>query len=159
MTAGSDGVVLLPFGNGAERMLHNKNIGSKILNIDLNTHTNAHICRATLEGIAFAFMYGMELLMAEGLQPKVIRAGNDNLFQSKVFANTLCTLIGFPIELYDTTGAVGAARACALENGDFKAFGERQLKNDHIHTLFPHKDPQPYLEAYQQWKELLEKEL
>ena len=159
VTEGSDGLVLLPFGNGAERMLHNKNIGSKILNIDLNTHTNAHICRATLEGIAFAFMYGMELLMAEGLQPKVIRAGNDNLFQSKVFANTLCTLIGFPIELYDTTGAVGAARACALENGDFKAFGERQLKNDHIHTLFPHKDPQPYLEAYQQWKELLEKEL
>lgn len=159
VTVGSDGVVLLPFGNGAERMLNNKNIGSKILNIDLNTHTNAHICRAALEGIAFAFMYGMEILLAEGLQPKVIRAGNDNLFQSKVFANTICTLIGFPIELYDTTGAVGAARACALENGDFKAFGETQLKNDHIHTFYPHKDSKPYLEAYQHWKELLEKEL
>ncbi|MGB5377410.1 xylulokinase, partial [Muriicola sp.] len=156
---GSDGMVLLPFGNGAERMLNNKNIGSKILNIDLNSHTKAHICRATLEGIAFAFVYGMEIIMAEGLQTKVLRAGNDTLFQSKVIANTLCTLLGFPSELYNTTGAVGAARACALENGDFKDFGETQLKNDNIHTFYPYKDSKPYLEAYQQWKELLEKEL
>jgi xylulokinase len=103
---GSDGVKLLPFGNGAERMLNNKNIGSKIVHLDLNLHSNAHLCRAALEGIAFAFVYGMEILIAEGLKPKVIRAGNDNLFQSEVFTNTICTLIGHPIELYNSTGAV-----------------------------------------------------
>jgi xylulokinase len=159
VSIGSNGVVLLPFGNGAERIFNNKYIGSKILNIDLNLHTKAHICRAALEGIAFAYMYGMEILMKEGLPPKVIRAGNDNLFQSRVFANTICTLIGYPIELYNTTGAIGAARACTLENGDFIAFGERQLKNDHLHTFYPHKNSKPYLKAYQNWKELLEKEL
>ncbi len=156
---GSDGVVLIPFGNGAERMLNNKNIGSKILHLDLNLHTKAHLCRAALEGIAFAFVCGMEILMAEGIQPKVIRAGNDNLFQSEVFSNTICTLIGYPIELYNTTGAVGAARACSIQDGDFKSFRENLLKNDLLHTFYPLKDPIPYQKAYQNWKKLVEKEL
>ncbi len=156
---GSDGVVLLPFGNGAERMLNNKKIGSQILHLDLNIHTKAHICRAALEGIAFAFVYGMEILIAEGLKPNVIRAGNDNLFQSKVFANTICTLIGHPIEIYDTTGAVGAARACELQNGNFKVFGETLLNNDHLHTFYPQKNSKLFQRAYQHWKAILEKEL
>ncbi len=156
---GSDGVVLLPFGNGAERMLNNKNLGSQILHLDLNIHTKAHICRAALEGIAFAFVYGMEILIAEGLQPNVIRAGNDNLFQSKVFANTICTLIGHPIEIYNTTGAVGAARACELQNGNFKVFGETVLNNDHLHTFYPQKNSKLFQKAYQHWKAILEKEL
>ena len=156
---GSEGLMLIPFGNGAERMLHNKNTGSQILHLDLNLHTKAHLCRAALEGIAFSFMYGMEILKAEGVQPKVIRAGNDNLFQSEVFTNTICTLIGHPIELYDTTGAVGAARACTLQDGDFKSFGETLLKNDHLHTFYPLKDPKPHQKAYQRWKEILEKDL
>jgi xylulokinase len=156
---GSDGVLLLPFGNGAERMLNNKNNGSQILHLDLNLHTKAHLCRAALEGIAFAFVYGMEILKAEGVQPKVIRAGNDNLFQSEVFANTICTLIGYPIELYNTTGAVGAARACTLQDGDFNSFGETLLKNDHVHTFFPLKDPKPYQKAFQHWKEKIDQDL
>jgi xylulokinase len=156
---GSDGVKLLPFGNGAERMLNNKNIGSKIVHLDLNLHSNAHLCRAALEGIAFAFVYGMEILIAEGLKPKVIRAGNDNLFQSEVFTNTICTLIGHPIELYNSTGAVGAARACKLQDGDFNAYGETLLKNDHLRTFYPLKETIPYREAYQNWKVILEKEL
>ncbi|WP_297764987.1 FGGY family carbohydrate kinase [uncultured Muriicola sp.] len=155
----SEGVLVLPFGNGAERMLNNKNIGSQILHLDLNLHTKAHLCRAALEGIAFAFMYGMEILKAEGVQPKVIRAGNDNLFQSEVFTNTICTLIGHPIELYDTTGAVGAARACALQDGDFTSLGETLLKNDHLHTFYPLKDLKPYQKAYQNWKEIIDKDL
>lgn len=156
---GSEGLVLLPFGNGAERMLNNKNIGSQIIHLDFNLHTKAHLCRAALEGIAFAFVYGMGILEEEGVQPKVIKTGNDNLFQSEVFINTLCTLIGHPIELYNTTGAVGAARACALENGDFNVFGQTQLKNDHLRTYYPLKEAKPYQQAYQNWKELLDKEL
>jgi xylulokinase len=156
---GSEGVLLLPFGNGAERMLNNKNIGSQVVHLDLNLHTKAHLCRSALEGITFAFVYGMEILVAEGIQPKVIRAGNDNLFQSEVFTNTLCALIGHPIELYNTTGAVGAARACSLQDGNFKAFGETLLKNDHLRTFYPLMDPKPYQQAYQNWKVLLEKEL
>lgn len=159
VAVGSGGVILLPFGNGAERMLNNKNIGSQILHLDLNLHSKAHICRAALEGIAFAFVYGMEILIAEGLQPKVIRAGNDNLFQSEVFTNTICTLIGHPIELYNTTGAVGAARACSLQDGDFNAYGESLLKNDLLHTYYPLKETIPYQKAYQNWKVILEKEL
>jgi xylulokinase len=156
---GSEGVLLLPFGNGAERMLNNNNIGSQLLHLDLNLHTKAHLCRAALEGIAFAFVYGMEILKAEGVQPKVIRAGNDNLFQSEVFAYTICTLIGYPIELYNTTGAVGSARACALQDGNFTSFGETLLKNDHVHTFYPMKDPKPYQKAYQNWKEIIDKDL
>ena len=156
---GSDGILLMPFGNGAERMLNDKNNGSQILHLDLNLHTKAHLCRAALEGIAFAFVYGMEILKADYVQPKVIRAGNDNLFQSKVFTNTICTLIGHPIELYDTTGAVGAARACALQDGDFTSFGETHLKNDYLHTFYPLKDPEPYQKAYQNWKEIIDKDL
>ncbi len=156
---GSKGLLLIPFGNGAERMLNNKNDGSQIFHLDLNLHTKAHLCRAALEGIAFAFMYGMEILKAEGVQAKVIRAGNDNLFQSEVFANTICNLIGHPIELYDTTGAVGAARACSLQDGDYNSLGEALLKNDHLHTFYPLKDRKPYQKAYQNWKEIIDKDL
>ncbi|NNJ88266.1 MAG: carbohydrate kinase [Eudoraea sp.] len=154
---GCDGLLLLPFGNGAERMLNNKNIGGQILHLDLNLHTKAHLCRAALEGIAFAFVYGMEILIGEGLQPKIIRAGNDNLFQSEIFSNTICTLIGYPIELYNTTGAVGAARACTLHDGDLKAFSDTLLSNDYLRTFNPLKETKPYEEAYQNWKEIVNK--
>ncbi|MEP7095441.1 MAG: FGGY family carbohydrate kinase, partial [Flavobacterium sp.] len=106
---GSDGVVVIPFGNGAERMFNNKNIGTHFLNLNLNIHNNAHLFRASLEGIAFSFVYGMECLKDDNAKINVIRAGNDNLFRSEIFSNTVATLIGHEIEIYNTTGAVGAA--------------------------------------------------
>ena len=82
---GSNGLCLLPFGNGAERMLDNSIIGSRFVNVDLNRHNKAHLCRAALEGIAFSFVYGVEILKSDGIKIKVLRAGNDNLFRSDIF--------------------------------------------------------------------------
>jgi xylulokinase len=153
---GSDGVCVIPFGNGAERMLNNKEIGTRIVNMNLNNHHKGHICRAALEGIAFSFFYGMEILKSDGINPTVIRAGNDNLFRSEIFANTVATLIAQEIEIYNTTGAIGAARAADLHKGDFEAFGKIIMDNDHVMTFMPFKDRKPYLEAYQNWKKELE---
>jgi xylulokinase len=153
---GSDGVVVIPFGNGAERMLNNKNIGTHISNLNLNAHTNAHLCRAALEGIAFSFVYGMDILKNDNARIDVIRAGNDNLFRSEIFSNTVATLIGHEIEIYNTTGSVGAARACGLTDGDFEKFGEGITKNDHVMTFMPLKNKESYVQAYLNWKKELE---
>ncbi|GGZ93701.1 xylulokinase [Algibacter mikhailovii] len=153
---GSDGVCMLPFGNGAERMLNNKEIGTRLVNVNLNNHNKAHVCRAALEGIAFSFVYGMEIMTSDGIKPSVIRAGNDNLFRSEIFANTVATLIEQEIEIYNTTGAIGAARAAKLHQGDFEGFGKVIMDNDHVMTFMPFKDKQPYLDAYNNWKKELE---
>ena len=156
VSVGSDGVVIIPFGNGAERMLNNKNIGTHFSNLNLNQHDNGHLCRAALEGIAFSFVYGMEILKNDNAEVNVMRAGNDNLFRSEIFASTISTLIGYDIEIYNTTGSVGAARACGLTDGDYKKFGENITKNDHVMTFKPLEDKKPYEKAYQQWKNELE---
>ena len=127
---GSEELTYLPFGNGSERMLNNINVGSSMFNFDKRVHNNAHLIRATLEGIAFAFVYGMQILIKDGVKPSVVRAGNDNLFKSNVFGNTVSTLINTEIEIYDTTGAVGAARAVDLNNRNFNEFGKNIIEND-----------------------------
>jgi xylulokinase len=153
---GSEGLVVIPFGNGAERMFNNKNIGTHFLNLNLNIHSNAHLFRAALEGIAFSFVYGMECLKDDNATIGVIRAGNDNLFRSEIFSNTVASLIGHEIEIYNTTGAVGAARAVGLTDGDFEKFGSNISKNDHVMTFLPLQNSEPYQEAYQKWKKELE---
>ena len=153
---GSDGVCLIPFGNGSERMLNNKDIGSRLVNINLNNHSKAHICRAALEGIAFSFVYGIEILKSDGIDINVLRVGNDNLFRAEIFANTIATLISHEIEIYNTTGAIGAARAAGLLDGDFKKFGSHIMDNDHVMTFMPFKDKAPYMHAYKNWVEELE---
>lgn len=153
---GSDGVTIHPFGNGAERMLNNKSTGTQMSNINLNNHTKAHLCRAALEGIAFSFVYGMEIMNTDGIEPKVIRAGNDNLFRSEIFSNTIASLIGQEIEIYNTTGAIGAARACELHKGDFESFGKQIMDNDYVMGFKPSKESTPYKKAYEKWKNELE---
>ncbi len=152
---GSEGLVVLPFGNGAERMFHNATIGTHFLNLNLNIHTNAYLYRAALEGIAFSFVFGMECLKDDFASINVIRAGNDNLFRSEIFSNTVATLIDQEIEIYNTTGAVGAARAVGLVNGDFEKFGSDISKNDHVMTFLPLQNKEPYQTAYQKWKKEL----
>ncbi|MDB4292934.1 FGGY family carbohydrate kinase [Maribacter sp.] len=153
---GSDGVCMIPFGNGAERMLRNRDIGSRLVNFNLNNHDKAHICRAALEGIAFSFVYGMEILKSDGIQINVLRVGNDNLFRSEIFSNTIATLVGHEIEVYNTTGAIGAARAAGLHKGDFKKFSAYLMENDHVMTFMPFKDKEPYENAYKNWQQELE---
>ncbi len=152
---GADGVLIHPFGNGAERMLDNKDIGSSITGLRLNNHSKAHLCRAALEGIAFSFVYGMEIMKSDGITSSVIRAGNDNLFRSKIFSTTISTLIDQDIEIYNTTGAIGAARACTLHQGKFKEFGQQIMKNDFVMSYQPQAEKEPYQTAYQNWKNQL----
>ncbi|MCM4167699.1 Xylulose kinase [Arenibacter antarcticus] len=153
---GSDGVCLIPFGNGAERMLNNRDIGSRLLNINLNNHHKGHICRAALEGVAFSFAYGMEILRSDGIEIQTMRAGNDNLFRSEIFSNTLASLVDQEIEIYDTTGAIGAARAAGIYEGGFEKFSTYITNNDHIHTFKPSKEKASYVKAFNIWKEELE---
>ena len=112
--------------------------------------------RAALEGIAFSFVYGMEILKNDNAEIKVIRAGNDNLFRSEIFSNTVATLIGYDIEIYNTTGAVGAARAVGLQDGNYERFGNNILENDYVMTYPPLQNCEPYIVAYNNWKKELE---
>lgn len=152
---GADGLSILPFGNGAERMLLNRDVGTRILNLNLNRHDKTHLCRAALEGIAFSFVYGFEIMKSDGIKSKVIRAGNDNLFQSAIFSETIATLIDKEIEIYNTTGAIGAARACVLKDGEFNKFTSFTT-NDYIKTFKPVTNKKPYNDAFDIWKKELE---
>ena len=153
IAVGSDGICILPFGNGAERMLNNRDIGTSLLNVNLNNHHKGHLCRA------FSFVYGMELLISDGIQSKLIRTGNDNLFRSEIFANTVATLIGQEIEIYNTTGVIGAARAAGLHNGGFEKHGKMIMDNDYIKTFAPAENKEAYINAYKNWKRALERSL
>ncbi len=153
--AGSDGLCILPFGNGAERMLGNKNIGSKILNLHFNQHTKAHLYRAALEGIAFSFVYGMDILKNMGLNVQVMRVGNDNLFQSAIFSSTISNLIGSRIELVETTGAVGAAKAAGVATGFFTSVNEAMKGGKVIKVYEPTDMNGVYSAAYRAWEEEL----
>ena len=153
---GSEGLRVIPFGNGSERMLDNKNIGTHISKLNFNIHNQGHLYRAALEGIAFSFVYGMDILRNDKTVVNVIRAGNDNLFRSEIFSNSIATLIGEDIEIYNTTGAIGAARASGLTDGNFNRFGEDFMKNDYVKTFSPQTETGPYQEAYHDWKQELE---
>lgn len=122
--AGSEGVLVVPFGNGAERMLCNRCPGAGIIGLDLNRHTTAHILRAAQEGIAYSFRSGIDIMRELGVRPDVIRAGAANLFLSPLFRQTLSTLTGARIELFNTDGALGAAAARRWAPGYYKTRGE-----------------------------------
>lgn len=155
---GSDGLVILPFGNGAERVLGNANPGSWLGNINFNIHSNKHILRAAQEGIVFSFHYGMEIMKHIGIQPSVIRAGKANMFLSPIFRDTLAGITGATIELYDTDGSQGAALGAGVGAGIYKSFEEafRGLKKiDSINPDLSKK--QQYQDAYQKWLNALMK--
>jgi xylulokinase len=106
---GSDGLVILPFGNGAERILENKDIGSSFEGLNFNIHTQSHLFRAAQEGIVYSLAYGFDILKNMGLKTSVIRAGHANMFLSPLFREAFVNTIGAQVELYDTDGAKGAA--------------------------------------------------
>lgn len=152
---GSEGLRILPFGNGAERMLSNQNISAQINNLQFNRHKRAHIYRAGLEGIAFSFVYGIQLLKEMGFTIDVMRVGNDNLFQSTIFSSTIANLVGCKITIVETTGAAGAAKAAGLKTGFYKTLKEAIGSNGEVMTYHPEKK-EAYEKAYQIWKSDLE---
>lgn len=155
---GSKLLRVLPFGNGAERMLNNKYTGTQFIGIDLNTHAQAHIFRAVQEGIAFAFRYGLDIMRENNMQSDVIRAGKANLFLSELFAQTFVDVTNTPVELYDNDGSVGAALGAGIGAGIFsdhaEAFSNRQV----LKCIEP-RNVEAYETIYQDWKEILSKAL
>ena len=155
--AGSAGLCVLPFGNGAERMLNNKMVGAHFHNIDLNIHTQAHVIRAVQEGIAFSFRYGLDIMRENGMNPTVIRAGKNNLFLSDLFTESFVNITGVPVELYKNDGSVGAALGAGI---GAQIFSSPAQAFEHMHAIQMVEPAGKQLEpAYQQWKALLEKQL
>ena len=157
---GSEGLCILPFGNGSERVLQNKNIGAQISGLGFNTHTDAHLFRAAQEGIVFSFKYGMEIMEGIGIRARVIRAGKANMFLSPVFRETLAGVTGATIELYDTDGSIGAARGAGIGSGYYASAAEAFAGLQKLETVMPENSKKgEYEEAYQNWKKQLNKQL
>jgi xylulokinase len=158
VTVGSDGLVILPFGNGAERMLGNKDPGSSFTHIDFNRHSNHHLVRAAHEGIVFAFHYGMAIMRQTGIRPSVIRAGKANMFLSQIFRSTLAGISSATIELYNTDGSQGAALGAGVGAGYYRSFKEAFGGLQRVETIEPDATKaNAYHEAYERWKEELKK--
>lgn len=153
---GSDGVTILPFGNGAERVLQNKDTGCSIHGISFNIHDRRHIMRAAQEGIVFSFMYGMEIMKGLGMKINCISAGRANMFLSPLFRDTLASVSGATIRLYETDGSVGAARGAGIGAGIYRDAAEAFASLELIGEIEPAADRSPYLEAYARWKSILE---
>ena len=154
---GSDGLRILPFGNGAERMLNNKLVGVHMHNIDLNLHSRAHIIRAVQEGIACAFRYGLDIMRENNMNPTVIRAGRANLFLSDLFAQTFVNVTGIPVELYKNDGSVGAALGAGI---GAKIFASAADAFKHMHPIqLIEPDGHAIEPVYQEWKQLLQRQL
>jgi xylulokinase len=155
---GSNGVSVLPFGNGAERVLNNKNIGSVLSGINFNIHQKGHLLRAAQEGIVFSFKYGMDIMQNIGINASVIRAGKANMFLSPIFRDTLAGITGATIELYNTDGSVGAARGAGVGSGYYKSFNEAFSNLKKLETIVPDNSKKTeYQDAYNNWKAELEK--
>lgn len=150
---GSDGVSILPFGNGAERMLCNREVGCSIHGLNFNLHSKAHIIRAAQEGIVFAFRYGIDIMKEMGLSVNKIHAGNANMFLSPIFRDTLCGVTGATIELFDTDGSVGAAKGAGIGMGYYKTAEEAFTTLNRLQVITPDAETQQqYLDAYERWK-------
>ncbi len=155
---GAEGLRILPFGNGAERMLNNRLVGVHLHNIDLNVHTQAHIFRAVQEGIAFSFRYGLDIMRSNGLNPTVIRAGKANLFLSNLFLEAFVNSTGVPVELYENDGSVGAALGAGIGAHTFSSPAEAFSNIKAIQLVEPNLTT-VYEPAYQDWLSLLNKQL
>jgi xylulokinase len=155
---GSNGLYILPFGNGAERMLNNKIIGCHFHGIDLNIHTRAHIFRAAQEGIAFAFRYGLDIMRENGMNPTIIRAGRSNMFLSRLFTEAFVNATGVPVELYESDGSVGAAIGAGIGAKVFANEHEAFSKMKPLQLIEP-GNCETYNTLYQEWKAVLEMHL
>ena len=160
VSIGSDGVKVIPFGNGAERVIQNKELGCSIHGVNFNNHTKAHLLHAAQEGIVFSFCYGMEIMRRMGMDIHKIHAGEANMFLSPIFRDTLAGVSGATIELYNTDGSVGAARGAGLGAGIYQSAEEAFATLAKVAEITPKENLRGhYLEAYAAWKEVLEQSI
>ena len=146
---------ILPFGNGAERMLGNKDTGCSIHGVNFNRHGKAHLLRAAQEGIVFSFQYGIEIMEKMGIPVKMIHAGKANMFLSPIFRETLAGVSGAVIELYDTDGSVGAAKGAGIGAGIYRDHNEAFATLEKLAVITPTNESE-YRAAYENWKSNLQ---
>ena len=151
---GAQGLSFLPFGNGGERMLLFKNESAQLYGLDLNRHERKDLIRAGLEGVAFSFVYGIEMMKTLGVPIQKINVANDNLFQSDIFSQTIANLAEATIEMKVTTGAIGAAQAAAFASGAYASLKEATFDPTISKTFNPAISGH-YKQAYEQWKNYL----
>ena len=153
---GSDGVAIMPFGNGAERVLQNRELGCSIHGLNFNKHSRANLVRAAQEGIVFSFCYGMEIMQQMGMDIRKIHAGRANMFLSPLFRDTLAGVSGATIELYETDGSVGAAKGAGIGAGIYADHNEAFATLEKLQVIEPcENDREAYRAAYAHWKEIL----
>ncbi|MEX1010855.1 MAG: FGGY family carbohydrate kinase [Balneolaceae bacterium] len=153
---GSDGLVILPFGNGAERILENRDIGAQIHGLQFNRHSTAHMLRAAQEGVVFALNYGFLVMKDMGMKLDTVKAGHANMFLSPVFRDTFVHTTGTTLELYNTDGAQGAARGAGVGAGIYSNPSEAFSGLKRIDVIEPDENRvSRYEEAYQQWADKL----
>jgi len=157
---GSDGLVILPYGNGAERTLDNRNIGASVHGWNFNIHKKAHFLRAAQEGIVFALNYGLGIMRDMGIQLTTVKAGNANMFLSPLFAEAFATVTQATVELYNTDGSQGAARGAGIGAGVYKSTDEAFVGLEPVKTIEPNeKLASAYQQAYAGWEEVLKQQL
>ena len=159
VSIGSDGLFVLPFGNGAERMLENKITGAHVQGLDFNTHTQAHLYRASQEGIVFAFRYGLDIMRENKINPSVIRAGKANMFLSDVFTKAFVNTLHVPVELHHCDGSAGAALGAGIGAGIYQHPREAFKNSKPLAVIEPDSSSKQYRGLYEQWNELLQKQL
>ncbi len=158
--AGSEGVVVLPFGNGAERMLLNRDVGSVISGVNFNRHHKGHLLRAAQEGVVFSFRYGMEIMRQTGIELQVIKAGRENMFLSNIFGQSLANSTGVTIELFNTNGAAGAARGAGIGTGYYSRPEDAFSQLKCVGRFEPvQSEIQNMQFAYERWLEVLKSNL
>jgi xylulokinase len=148
---GSKGLAILPFGNGAERVLGDRDIGAQLHHLNFNIHGKPEVLRAVQEGVAFSFKYGIEIMQSLKIQPSVLKAGAANMFLSPIFCKTLASVAGVTIELYNTDGAQGAARAAAVGAGLVPRVKDAFKGLATLQSIEPETNKDDYLEAYSRW--------
>jgi xylulokinase len=157
---GSQDLVILPYGNGAERTLENRNIGASIHGLNFNIHNKSHLLRAAQEGIVFALNYGLEIMRKVGVRPKKVRAGCANMFLSPLFAEAFATVTKSVVELYNTDGSQGAARGAGIGAGIYKGPEDAFVGLTPVKTIEPNKKLfSAYSQAYKNWEIILKKQL
>ncbi|MBA7705454.1 Xylulose kinase [subsurface metagenome] len=160
VSVGSDGVVVLPYGNGAERTLENKDIGASVHGLNFNRHKRAHLLRAAQEGIVFALNYGLGIMRQAGVQARTVRAGDANMFLSPLFAEAFATVTETTVELYNTDGSQGAARGAGIGAGIYKGQEDAFVGLAPVKTIEPNEKLRAaYKQAYERWENILKHEL
>lgn len=159
ISAGTEGLFVLPFGNGAERVLKNSSPGCSFHGLDFNRHGQAHLFRAAMEGIALTFKYGIDIMTGIGIEPSVVRAGNANMFRSRQFRQILADVCNITIELYETDGSVGAAMGAAVGAGYYSDPEQAFAGIRKLNITEPSQDQQVYQDHFIRWKNLLDQKI